>query len=529
MNNDDIVHLNELIKAHKDRLYIREDQAARFGLNCPPEILIEIRDIKQTIENTERDINTGTVQSLISGKNIVGQIGHSISGLEDRLRKVVLKEETQFHIFGIPIFSFIKVISLTIDVFPIFIGAGIAALLGIVILTGRFQPTPPSRPSIFGDGRDGTMPESGNLDKNNGVGLGTINGSANSTIISVIDQHAISRINLGDYVLIHQTRGRAAGMWELNRAASDFTGSGTFELVNPLAHTYITNDQQDQAQLIRVPQYTACDVTGAVTPLMPWNGAAGGIFAVMCNGTMTVSGIISADAAGFRGGDSGNGYATDQWQGESILSPSDQAIHYYQTPSTNASAQGGGAGDSIGGGGGGGGYSNGVDGDHVGGSIWGLGGIGQGAPDGATMFFGGGGGGGATSINPGTGFSQSGRGGGLIYIFANNLIISGQITAQGQQASGVMYDDGTNRRVTAGSGGGGQIYIRVGTGNLGVNKMTASGAPQLTPPSGGTGRFAGGAGGNGYIHIYYCNTLSGSIGPTGDVRQQDCYDQTKPK
>lgn len=89
---------------------------------------------------------------------------------------------------------------------------------------------------------------------------------------------------------------------------------------------------------MRVPQYAACNVTGTVTPLTAWNGMAGGIFAVMCRGTLTVSGSISADGYGFRGGRSGNGYQTDQWQGESMASPGDETIFYYQRPDRFSSA-----------------------------------------------------------------------------------------------------------------------------------------------------------------------------------------------
>jgi len=376
---------------------------------------------------------------------------------------------------------------------------------------------------MFGDGRDGVMPSSGNLDYNNGFGVGAVSGSAGSTSISVVDQYAVGRINLGDYVLIHQTRGTGAGNWELNKAASDFTGSGTFSLVNPLAHSYITSGYQHKTQIVRVPQYSNCSVTGTVTPLISWNSTVGGIFAVMCSGTLNVSGAISADYYGFRGGDSGNGYATDQWQGEGILCNRSDPSHYCKTPDTYAIDQGGGAADQIGGGGGGGGYSSGNSGDNIGGSTWGQGGFGYGAPDLSTMFFGGGGGGGATSMNPGTGYSQSGRGGGLIYIFARQVTTSGQVTAYGQQASGVMYDDGTNRRVTAGSGGGGQIFMRVGSVDLGTNGAIATGGPQLVPPSGGTGRFGGGAGGNGRIRIEYCDTFSGSANPPASVAKINCY------
>ena len=59
MNAEDIAHLNELIRTHKERLRIREEQAALFGISCPPEILIEIEAIKKKIADTENQINAG--------------------------------------------------------------------------------------------------------------------------------------------------------------------------------------------------------------------------------------------------------------------------------------------------------------------------------------------------------------------------------------------------------------------------------------------------------------------------------------
>ena len=387
-------------------------------------------------------------------------------------------------------------------------------------------PSNPATPAQlnFGDGRDGEMPGSGNLDQVNGVGFGTLNGTAGASSVTVSDAAAISRVNVGDYVLLHQTRGSNAGVWELNRAASDFTGAGTFSLALPLSHGYLTGGNENRAQIVRVPQYTSCSVTGVVTALGSWNGSWGGILPIMCTSIMTVSGTVSVDGAGFRGGDSGNGYATDQWQGEGILCARDQSDHYCQTPNTTRSVQGGGAADAIGGGGGGGGYTPGVDGDHVGGSTWGQGGAGYGAPDGSTLFFGGGGGGGATSINPGIGYSQSGRGGGIVLLFVTELRVTatGGITANGQQASGVMYDDGTNRRVTAGSGGAGQVYLKVGSADLATDRVVARGGPRLAPPDGGTGRFGGGTGGDGHVFVVRCDSVLGSSVPTFDERQGSC-------
>ena len=80
---------------------------------------------------------------------------------------------------------------------------------------------------MFGDGRDGVMPSSGNLDNNNGVGVGVVNsGSAGSYYDQCHRCLWVWRINPGDVVLIHQTQGTGAGCWEINKAVSDF-GGGT--------------------------------------------------------------------------------------------------------------------------------------------------------------------------------------------------------------------------------------------------------------------------------------------------------------
>ncbi len=65
---------------------------------------------------------------------------------------------------------------------------------------------------MFGDGRDGVMPSSGNLDNNNGLALvlSTV-ATPGSTSINVTDAYAVWRINPGDVVLIHQTQGSGAG------------------------------------------------------------------------------------------------------------------------------------------------------------------------------------------------------------------------------------------------------------------------------------------------------------------------------
>ena len=84
---------------------------------------------------------------------------------------------------------------------------------GLRVAEGRWQIRHAVRAGtasydMFGDGRDGVMPSSGNLDNNNGVGVGVVNnGSQGSYSVSVTDAYGVGRINPGDAVLIHQTQG----------------------------------------------------------------------------------------------------------------------------------------------------------------------------------------------------------------------------------------------------------------------------------------------------------------------------------
>lgn len=114
---------------------------------------------------------------------------------------------------------------------------------------------------MFGDGRDGVMPGSGNLDNNNGFGAGIVNsGSFGTNQINVTDVHAVWRIKPGDIVLIHQSQGNGAGCWEINKALSQFLGGTTsYQLEKALKCNYSTGGN-NHAQILRVPQYSnGCD------------------------------------------------------------------------------------------------------------------------------------------------------------------------------------------------------------------------------------------------------------------------------
>lgn len=150
MNPDDIAHLSELIEAHKRRLHIRELQAAKFGISCPPEILTEIDDIKSQIEQAQQQINDGTVQTLVAGTGIVEQIGQRLADVEQRLQNVTLNERVKIRFLGIPIYEYTRIVSLMVQVFPVLIGTGIISiLLGVATLSGQSPPSPGAVPTVL--------------------------------------------------------------------------------------------------------------------------------------------------------------------------------------------------------------------------------------------------------------------------------------------------------------------------------------------------------------------------------------------
>ena len=193
---------------------------------------------------------------------------------------------------------------------------------------------------MFGDGRDGVMPGSGNLDNDSGAGFGIVNsGGAGATNITVTDAYGVARINPGDVVLIHQTQGTNAGCWELNKAVSDFAGNptiNTYQLANSLKCNYATGGN-NHAQIMRVPQYSTCNISGTITPVAPWNGNWGGILALMCSGMMSLVGKIDASSYGFRGGTYKAGRGSRNGQGEGYLGG-------WNVGSSDSSNRGGGGG-----------------------------------------------------------------------------------------------------------------------------------------------------------------------------------------
>jgi uncharacterized repeat protein (TIGR01451 family) len=341
---------------------------------------------------------------------------------------------------------------------------------------------------------------------------------------------------------------------------------GSVPINNGLVNSYRSRDAtrtngQSTYQVVRVPQYSPGTVSGTVRAL-PWDGSVGGVVAMDVAGSLTISGTITADGAGFRGGwgesSTTSGPNTDYrtratilgngMKGEGIAGTpnrmnqptsfngipnqvtSGASLGYPNGTNTDASkgrgapgnAGGGGtdgnnANDQNSGGGGGGNYAAGAKGGNSWSSNLTVGGEGGSAVTGLAfnrVVMGGGGGAGttnnATSDNmtyanpPGiactetTGGCSSGAPGGGIVLIRANSVNGGTITANG----GSAYNTGNDS--AGGGGAGGSVVLDTQAG--GSVTVTANGgdggnAWRSQAPGGYPGQRhgPGGAGSGGFI------------------------------
>jgi hypothetical protein len=112
MNSDEVEHLHELLKIHKKRVNVLEEQAAKYGINCPPEIKIEIEDIQEQIARFERQLQGNVIQSYLQGRETLREFNREMDSVTHGLSNVVVEEKRTYRFFGLPIWS--VVISRTI-------------------------------------------------------------------------------------------------------------------------------------------------------------------------------------------------------------------------------------------------------------------------------------------------------------------------------------------------------------------------------------------------------------------------------
>lgn len=345
----------------------------------------------------------------------------------------------------------------------------------------------------FGTGSDGALTISANT--TDSTANTTITGTSGATAATFGSGTGFANGNL---VLIHQSQGTGAGSWELNKISSG-GGTTSVTLAYSLCNTYATG-----AQVYLLKQYSSVTINSGVTLTgAAWAGSTGGIVALLCNGTITVTGTITTSQKGFRGGNNWNG-VREGHQGEGTVGVGSNV--YYQG---GANGNGGGAGSenagspsTSGGGGGGGNATAGANGT---GSNIGNGGNAVGLAGLTTLFFGGGGGqGGGQNATPGAG----GNGGGIIILIGKTITVTGAVSTSGANGVRPGVTDGAG-----GGGAGGSVLLKGQTITLGTTLVTG------TAGSGGTatGAGAGGNGSVGRIHADYSTSLSGTTSPTIDT------------
>jgi hypothetical protein len=180
-------------------------------------------------------------------------------------------------------------------------------------------------------GRDGMRTISATnvvLNRYTTLGVAAAPGASTLTVASVSalasSEFASMSVTAGDLLLVHQAQGATidgtdtavfgtvtslgnAGRWEFVRVGAVDTATNTVTL-NATEHPMgLARAYSAGAQVVRVPQFSRLQVSasGSIAAL-PWNGAVGGIVALVSSSDLTVVGSVSASGAGFRGGAADN-------------------------------------------------------------------------------------------------------------------------------------------------------------------------------------------------------------------------------
>ncbi|MCB9676405.1 MAG: putative metal-binding motif-containing protein [Alphaproteobacteria bacterium] len=333
----------------------------------------------------------------------------------------------------------------------------------------------------FGNGVAGAV----QIGSNQTYPLGTgINGLATAGATTVPVQ-SDAGFTVGMLVLVHQTAGANAavtfthpppaldylaldvGQYEYARVTA--LGGTTLTLDAPLLHSYRTG-----GQVVPVREYSSLTIDGGNTLSAPaWDGARGGIVAIMVDGTLALNGSISATGRGFRGGPNFNqaypvtcntttDTSTAPSKGEGVGGPAGigRGTHANGGGAGNCNNAGGGGGGNAGVGGRGG-YEFNTSNDRGG-----LGGSAAVPTDHTThAILGGGGGAGSDDQSS---YPAGPPGGGFLLIRARSITGSGNLNAAGNNASNVGNDG------APGGAAGGTVIVRT-LGTLSCGNVDVSG------------------------------------------------------
>lgn len=332
----------------------------------------------------------------------------------------------------------------------------------------------------------------------------------------IVIQMKGATINTSNSSAFGDTTGlNGAGHYEIGTICH-IIGDSVF-LFHQLLNSY---DVSAKVQLVQFGEYYAANVVDTVKALS-WDSTTGtgGVIAIYADQNITLNAPIYADSSGYAGGiwynnsgtcnflqQAGTGYVFDitassnlngAYKGESAA-----VISSTQNAGKGAPANGGGGGNNhnnsgagganlSAGGDGGGNSSNGPAGCNVG-SNYGRAGKALSSWSGKKLFMGGGAG--AGHANNGAAITNfGGNGGGIVFIWANNLIGNGHtISARGGRG-GNSFGDGAG-----GGGAGGTIVMNV---------------PNYTGSS--TLAVTGGAGGDSFNDISIVRCFGGGGGGSG--------------
>jgi hypothetical protein len=318
----------------------------------------------------------------------------------------------------------------------------------------------------------------------------------------------------------------SAGNYEIGTICY-IIGDSVF-LFHQLLNSY---DVSAKVQIVQFAEYYSANVTDTIKAA-GWDSATGkgGVIAIYAEQTLSLNAPVYADSSGYSGGawynnngtcniiqQAGTGWAYDitagnnlngAYKGESVATISSTVNSAKGAPANgggggnNHNNSGGGGANLTAGGNGGGNSSSGPTGCNVS-NNWGRGGKAMSTWGGSKIFLGGGGGAGHAN-NGSASYNYGGNGGGIIFIWANEIIGNGYSISANGGNGGASQSDGAG-----GGGAGGTIILNVNnyTGSLSV--IANGGTGGLSDNGIVTGRCFGGGGGGSGGAIYFTGAVPG--------------------
>lgn len=318
-----------------------------------------------------------------------------------------------------------------------------------------------------------------------------------------------------------------AGNYEIGTVCY-IIGDSVF-LFHNLLNSY---DTAGKVQLVQFAEAFSFNVNGTVNAL-PWDSTTGvgGVIAIYADESITLNAAIDASSSGYKGGifynnsgtcgffqPAGTAFAYDitstdnlngAYKGESIANISAMINSAKGAPANgggggNNHNNSGGGGANLAAGGNGGGNSSGIPAGCATLNNWGRGGKALSSSSGTKIFLGGGAGAGHAN-NGSVTTNYGGDGGGIIFLWANDLIGNGETISANGEEGGNSFLDGAG-----GGGAGGTIILNIAnyTGAVTITANGGSGGDSFNDIS-QVRCFGGGGGGSGGA-IYFSGTVPGT-------------------